>query len=281
MKNIFSQILGAIIIIISSCSCTHSNEQIISKKHNYVVILDLSDRLLYQGQAEKDSAIILAAFNEFEKSARSPLIVTSNDRFIIRILPQKGSPLKQDFFENKLNLDLSTIDAAHKNNMFVAFKSELTKTISELYKEAHLGNKSENYFGVDIWKFFNDQINTVLKNDAENKVVMLTDGYFDFNVNTHVIHNRNKCSCTDFLKKLNGKDWQTKAEKDGVGLIPVTISTKAKWVIAGIHSKQPNNILMEEELIYFWKKWLKESGADEPKIVLDGASSVMINQYKD
>ena len=279
MKTIFSQILGVLIIIISSCSCTYSSEQIISKKHNYVVILDLSDRLLYQGQAEKDSAIIIAAFNEFEKSARSPLIVTSNDRFIVRIIPQKGSPLKQDYYENKLCLDLSTIDAARKNSTFVAFKNDLSKTISELYKEAHLGNRSDNYFGVDIWKFFNDQINTVLKKDAENKVVMITDGYFDFNVNTHVIHSRNKCSCTDFLQKLNRKDWQTKAEKDSIGIIPVSINTKAKWVIAGIHSKQPNNILMEEELIYFWKKWLKESGADEPKIVLDGASSVMMGEY--
>ena len=27
------------------------------------------------------------------------------------------------------------------------------------------------------------------------------------------------------------------------------------------------------------EKWLKESGANEPKIVLDGASSVMIGEY--
>ena len=268
-----------LIFIISSCGCRQNNDQVIPIKHNYVIVLDLSDRLLNNDQAAKDSAIIMAAFNEFEKTARSPLIVASNDRFIIRIIPQKGSPLKQDVYEDKLNIDLSSVDAAHKNNSFTIFKNELPNTISHLYKEAHLGNNSKNYFGVDIWKFFNDEINTELRTGAENKAVVLTDGYFDFNDNSHIIKDHEKYTNTSFLNGLNVKEWQAKAERDSIGLIPVSIKIKAQWIIAGLHPKN-SDILMPTKLMYFWKKWIKESGADSPKIILDNASSVMVNQYR-
>lgn len=267
-----------LIFIISSCGCRQNNDQVVPIKHNYVVVLDLSDRLLNNGQSEKDSALIMAAFNEFEKTSRNPLIVTSNDRFTIRIVPQHGSSLLKDNYENKLSIDLSTIDAAHKNSAFVAFKSALAQTISQLYKEAHLGNNSKDYFGVDIWKFFHDEINNELRNDAANKVMIVTDGYFDFNENSHVINTGNKYTSTSFLNSLKGKDWQAKAEQDSFGLIPVAIKIKAQWIIAGIQAKNAD-ILMPTKLVYFWKKWLTESGADEPKVILDNASSVMVNQY--
>ena len=275
-----AQLLAILLaIIISSCGCRQNNEQTYSKKHNYVVILDLSDRLLNNSQTEKDSAIITAAFNEFEKIARSPLIVTSKDRFVVRIIAQKGSPLHQDVYENKLNLDLSSIDAAHKNSSFVGFKLNLPKIISDLYRTAHLGSNSKDFFGVDIWKFFNDEINTELRSDADNKVVVLTDGYFDFNDNTHVLSAGNKYTNTSFLNGFTGKDWQANADKNNIGLVQVSIKTKAQWVIAGLHGKQANDILMEQKLQYFWKKWLIESGADTPKFILDNASSVMVGQY--
>lgn len=279
MKAISIQLIVILlIIIISSCGCRQNNEQVIPKKHNYLIILDLSDRLLNNGQSEKDSAIILAAFNEFEKTARSPLIVTSNDRFTIRIIPQHSSSLLKDNYENKLSIDLSVIDAAHKNGTFVALKNELSKTISQLYKDAHLGNSSKDYFGVDIWKFFHDELNNELRADAENKAIILTDGYFDFNETSHVIGRRNKYTSTSFFNNLKGSDWQAKAELDSLGLIPVAIKIKTKWVIAGIQAKSAD-ILMPTKLVYFWKKWLKESGTSEPKIILDNASSVMVNQY--
>lgn len=270
-----------IILILSSCGCRQNEQTIITKKHNYVIILDLSDRLLSDGQAEKDSSIIMTAFTEFEKTARSPLILTSNDRFSVRIIPQKGSSLHKDYFENKLNIDLSVIDAAHKNNAFVEMKSTISGIISELYKEAHLGNNSTDYSGVDIWKFFNDEINTELKTDAENKVVVLTDGYFDFNDNGHVLKTGNKYTSTSFLTEFNRKDcnWKNKAQQDSIGLMPVTIKTSSKWIIAGVQGKNLSDIQMEEKLEYFWKKWLKESLCGEPKIILNNSSTVMVNQY--
>ena len=286
MKTRSIQLLTVmLVIIISSCGCkkndsstSPNNELQANTKHNYVVVLDLSDRLLNEGQAEKDSAIIMATFSEFEKTARNPLIVTSNDRFIVRIIPQKGSSLKKDQYENQLIIDLSTFNAANKNSAFVSFKNNLSKTLSDLYKEGHLGNSSKNYAGVDIWMFFNDEINLELRKDAENKVVILTDGYFDLNDNTNVIHNKNRHTSTNFIERLNSKDWQTKAERDSIGLIPVSITTKASWLISGIHPKN-SDPLMPIKLEYFWKKWLIESGAVCPRIILDNASSVMVNEF--
>ena len=267
-----------LIFIISSCGCRQNSDQLIPIKHNYVIVLDLSDRLLNKGQTQKDSALIMTAFNEFEKIARSPLIVTSNDRFIVRIIPQKGSPLRQDYFENKLNIDLSGVDAAHKNGSFASFKSGLSATISDLYKAAYLGGSSKNYAGVDIWQFFNNEINTELRPDAANKVIIVTDGYFDFNDNSSVVHRRNQHTNTNFINGLKGVDWKANAVKDSIGLIPVSIQTKATWIIAGLQPKN-SDILMADKLAYFWEKWLVESGANSPKIILDNSSSVMVNQY--
>ena len=270
-------------IIISSCGCKQSNELTPNAntsviKHNYVVVLDLSDRLLNPGQAEKDSAMIMAAFNEFEKSARNPLIVTSNDRFAVRIITQYRSSLLKDNYENRLNIDLSTVDAAHKNSNFISFKSSLSKTISQLYKDAHLGKSSKDYAGVDIWKFFHDEINSELRKDAVNKVVVLTDGYFDFNDNSHVIKYGNTYTSTSFLNELKSKDWQTKAEQGKYGLIPVEINNNVQWVIAGIQPKD-GDILMATKLGYFWNKWLIQSGSTKPNIILDNSSSIMVQQY--
>lgn len=269
------------ILIFSSCGCRQSEQTAITKKHNYVVLLDLSDRLLNSGQAEKDSAIIMAAFAEFEKTARSPLILTSKDRFVVRIIPQKGSGLRKDYFENKLNIDLSTLDAAHKNNAFVEFKNNISSTVSELYKEAHLGNSSTDYFGVDIWKFFNDEINTELKTDADNKVVVLTDGYFDFNDNDHELKSGNKYTSTSFLSEFGHKDshWKNKAEKDSIGLMPVSIKVSSKWVVVGLQGKNSSDIQIEDKLVYFWKKWLRESGANDCQLIQNNSRSTMVNQY--
>jgi len=283
-KSVASIIAIGMAIITSSCGCKQNDNlapqtQPANAKHNFVVILDLSDRLLNPAQGEKDSSMIMAAFNEFERNARNPLIVTSNDRFAVRIIPQHGSSLLRDGYENRLSIDLSTLDAAHKNSSFVAFRQGLSRTISQLYKDAHLGNSAQDYFGVDIWKFFHDEVNSELKTDAENKVLVLTDGYFDFNDNTHVISSKNRHTCTSFLNDLKGNDWQAKTERDNIGLIPVAVKIKAEWVIAGIQAKT-TDILMPTKLTYFWTKWLKESGADEPRIVLDNSSSVMVGQYR-
>ncbi|MEY4875196.1 MAG: hypothetical protein RL708_345 [Bacteroidota bacterium] len=260
-------------------SCNRNNENPISTQHNFVVVLDLSDRLLNANQKEKDSCMIMATFKEFEDSARKTLILTSTDRFSVRIIPQKNSPLQQDYFENKLSLDLSKIDAAHKNSDFEKLKKELPNLIATLYHQANLGVKSDNYFGVDIWKFFNNEMNDELMADAINKVIVITDGYFDFNDNTHVLQQKNKYTSTQFLNALTMNDWQTKASIDDVGLVPVNISKKTKWVIVGLQSKNQNDIEMEQKLEYFWQKWLIESNQSKPKFILNNACKVMIEQY--
>jgi hypothetical protein len=281
--RVFLLLVTVIAIMINSCGCKRQDSISAStdksgQKNNFVIVLDLSDRLLSPGQAEKDSAMIMAAFSEFEKKARNPLIVTSNDRFVVRIIPQHGSSLLKDNYENKLNIDLSTIDAAHKNSMFVAFKDSLQTTISRLYRSAQLGDSPKDYFGVDIWRFFHDEISSELRGNADNHFVVMTDGYFDFNDNSHVINSGNKYTSTRFLCGLNDADWQTKAEQGDYGLIPVNIKTKAQWVIAGIQSKN-SDVLMPTKLAYFWSKWMRESGAGEPDIILDNATATMVGQY--
>ena len=92
MKNIQTTIVILIQILTitaSGINSLHATENSKRKPINYNVILDLSDRILIKHQVEKDIAMIEKMFNRFEKKARSGLILTSKDRFCVKIIPQK------------------------------------------------------------------------------------------------------------------------------------------------------------------------------------------------
>ena len=75
-------------------------------------------------------------------------------------------------YKNEINTKIFGYD--------VIASDESLKNLSNLYQQAYLGNKDSDYPGVDIWQYFNEQINTDLDSKYNNKILVLTDGYFDF-----------------------------------------------------------------------------------------------------
>ncbi len=266
-----------LILIFSLClsACSEDTGPIISTNPptNYVVLLDLSDRLIQnKDQVDIDTNAIISVIEKFEENVRTSLVIKSMDKFAIRIIPQENSPLEGGQFEDELCLDLSKYSAAEKLKMLKQFKAEIPQRIKQLYQKAILGNKSNNYNGVDIWKYFNEQINSDLDSNYDNKVLILTDGYFDFEDENYGLRNNSMATTTaPLLKKMKGVGWRSVAEKEQPGIIPVELNVSAKWVVCGIQPKSGcKDILEAEKLSFLWENWLKNSGTiQSPSLIVN------------
>jgi len=277
------KILAIISITTSLYACTtKATEQThFTKNNNYVVILDLSDRIIQNAdQVDIDTNAIRAVFERFEKSVQNNLVVKSGDKFSIRIIPQKSSSLPGNAFENNLSIDMAKFTGAEKLKNLHEFKNNFSKQLALLYQNAYLGNKNSDFAGVDIWQYFNEQVNTDLDSKYNNRVVIITDGYFDFEDKQHGVSNYNRATTTaPLLKKMSVPNWQKLSSDNEIGLMPVKLQVEAQWLVCGIQPKTGNKDLLEaEKLGYIWKKWLKESGAkniNEP--IINSSSLKMKN----
>ena len=250
---------------------------------NYVVLLDLSDRLISNpNQTDIDTSAIRAVFEKFEADVKRHLVVKSKDKFSVRVIPQKNSTLPINGFENNLTIDLASFNAAQKLIKLNDFKDKLGVTIKMLYQQAYMGNKSSDYFGVDIWQYFKEQINSDIKDGCKNNIIVLTDGYFDFEDKSRGLTSENQSTATTHLMtKLKNSNWKEIAEENKIGIIPVTLKPNVQFVIAGIQSK--NDDLMEaSKLIYLWEKWLTQSGSKNvSKPIVNASSGKIKNLIKE
>lgn len=61
---------------------------------------------------------------------------------------------------------------------------------------------------------------------------------------------------------MNYPYWQKISDENEIGLLPVKLTSEAKWLVCGIQPKAGNKDLLEsEKMCYLWKKWLRTSGA--------------------
>ena len=120
-----------------------------------------------------------------------------------------------------------------------------------------------------------DNGKSLSKPHYKNTVLVLTDGYFDFESQSHVIKEKNQYTSTRFLNELKGSDWKQTSEKNKYGLLPISLDKHTKWIIAGISGKKASDILQIEKISYFWKKWLKESGVNASDFILNSSKTDM------
>lgn len=275
MKTIYHNIILLTIIMLLFTSCEKVAVKVEKQPVNFIVLLDLSDRILEPEQLDKDFVLIETTFKSFEKQARQNLVISSKDRFSIKIIPQKNSPLNVNHYEDLLQLYLDETEVAVKNKSLVSLSKTLPKILENLKKEALYGKTSKAYFGVDIWAYLHDNGKGLSKSEFENKVLVITDGYFDFENQAHVIQNKNQYTSTRFLNELNTSDWQQISESKEYGLLPIQLDKNAKWIVAGISGKKASDILQTEKITYFWKKWLKQSGVVAAQFILNGSKTEM------
>ena len=275
MKTIFQNfiLVTFTLLLITSCGSEEVKTEI--KPVNQIVILDLSDRILVPGQLDKDFSLIIAAFKSFEKQARQNLVISSKDRFSIKIIPQKNSPLNVNHYEDLLQLYLDETEVAAKNKSLVSLSKALPTILEDLKKDALYGKTSNAYFGVDIWAYLHDNGMDLSKSGYENQIIILTDGYFDFESQAHVLKDKNQYTSTRFLNDLTTSNWKEISESKHYGLLPIKLDKNSKWIIAGISGKKANDILQTEKITYFWEKWLNQSGVSKVGVILNSSTTDM------
>jgi hypothetical protein len=248
------------------------------KPINYTIILDLSDRVLNEKQLDYDIAQIELVFQKFRKKARQNLIITSKDRFVVKIIPQNGSSLDHNYFENLLQLRLDQIHIKDKNSRMEKLGSILKETLNKLKDSAILGKRKSDYAGVDLWSFLNTNKEQIARPAYDNTIVIMTDGYLDFEDNSHVVKRENQFTGTGFIKTLNSNTWKKDAEDKKMGLLPILIHHKATWIITGLKSKQPKDLFQITKLKYFWTKWITESAKASPQFINYSTESQILSE---
>ncbi len=228
-----------------------------NKPENTVILLDLSDRLLIPNQGSRDTALILEAWRTFEKKAKARLIVTCRNRFSIVLAPQENTPPELLNIQQTLSFDLGSIPPTQKLKALQNFSTTFQAKIARLYRLAIRGKLSSDYPGADIWRYFNEQLHLDASTEYQNKLIVLTDGYFDFEHSQDKIHTGSYHTTTNFLKILPQVGWSEYAIRTKTGLLPINRKFPDLQVfVACLHSKTKR----QDEtamLAFFWCEWLK------------------------
>lgn len=223
---------------------------------NTVILLDLSDRLLVPGQVTKDTTVILNLYRRFEKNALQQLIMTCRNRFSIVIAPQKSNCILANQMEEALTLDLNSQSPAARLKALRSFSKSFEQRLKDLYVVAGKSKTGTDYSGSDLWRYFNEQLVNDVRNGYDNTLIVLTDGYFDFEDMNSKKQINNRHTTTLFLKQLHGVDWREKATREDYGLLKVRYSFPGlQAYIVGIRAKCEDQTEVEK-LEYFWKDWL-------------------------
>lgn len=230
------------------------------RPRNYVVLLDLSDRLLAPDQARRDQALILTVFDRFEQAVRQNLIINSRDRFRVVIAPQAGTSYRPEQVMASLYLDMAG-SIAQKRDRLDVFKRLLPGRLQQLYRQATTGkSRPADFRGCDIWQYFNEHLATDLSASHQNLLVVLTDGYFDFEHNSHVLQQGNRFTDSHRLMAdlRNRPNWQQILRQPQAGLLPVDkrFAPVQVWVT---ELRPKVDHLHELDLLKgIWTKWLND-----------------------
>lgn len=286
MKSLLPLILLLVLIGLSSCGDTGTDTKRAAKRPvSYVLLLDLSDRLLLPNQATDDIALIQMVFEQFQQRVvKQNLVINSHDKFRVVIAPQKGIGYDPASYMTRLYIDMDKIPMAQKRLKLEAFANSLRATLLSLYGEARLGrDRTDAYAGCDLWRYFNEQLATDMASTADNKLIVLTDGYFDFEQNAYIKQQRNRSTSTSFIPKLRGQtDWQAAMKNEDWGLVPV--QPKFSSLAVAVAEISPKSQHLDESAILkaVWVKWLTEMNVNQPTCIIrnnQSKSKALLQQF--
>lgn len=181
MKKRHIILIVAVMFIVTACKFAQpERENKVTEKHNYIVLLDLSDRLIVQdNQPERDKEIIKYIYQLFEEKVRKDLYIRSRDEIKVVIAPQRGAGLSTNEYEDRLFINMENIKNIYRRPNEEQRRKDFYANLDSLYDEAVFSNVPDKYYGADIWKYFYEDLETDYVRDtlARNFLFILTDGY--------------------------------------------------------------------------------------------------------
>jgi hypothetical protein len=237
---------------------------------NYIVLLDLSDRILYnnQQQVAKDLSVINTIHALFTANINSKdpthLYYAVNDKLKVLVAPQRSTPRKLYDDAGQLRIELSSEEAMKKAAAVEQSGKTFKSILPELYKQAIISNNHADYKGADIWKYFDEDLAGDLDHKANNTLFIITDGYLDFEkTEDRPVQGNRFTSCAQLINSLKSyPDWNIKFDEGDYGLMPVGKKfSNLRVVLLEINPKPEWN--GEYKLLTrIWQKWFNEMGID-------------------
>lgn len=183
MKGII-QSVGFTLVLLIAFGCKlpapEKKEVVAREKHNYIILLDLSDRLVVQdNQAERDKELIKNLYELFEEKVRSDLYIKSGDQIKVVMAPQRGAGLRRDVFEDRLYVNMNSIKKVYRKLNEEERRMDFFANLDTLYNKAVFSKDRKDYYGADIWKYFYEDLPVDYTDEpnTKNYLFILTDGY--------------------------------------------------------------------------------------------------------
>jgi len=189
MKNLIIAVAWVVIVAACKIPGPEKREQAPRIKHNFIVLLDLSDRLIVQeNQPDRDKELIRDLYSLFEEKVRRDLYIKSCDEIKVVMAPQLGTGLRRDVFEDRLYVNMNSIKKVYRRAKEEERRENFFANLDTLYNNAVFSTNREDYHGADIWKYFYEDLSVDYIKDkgTQNFLFILTDGY------PIVGHNQNK-----------------------------------------------------------------------------------------
>lgn len=237
---------------------------------NYIVLLDLSDRILYnhQQQVSKDLTVVNTIYALFRSNINSKdpthLYYTVNDKLKVLVAPQRSTPRKIYDDAGQLRIALASEEANKKAAAVDAAEKTFNTVLPGLYKQAIISNNNADYAGADIWKYFDEDLSGDLDKNARNTLFIITDGYLDFEkTEDRPVQGNRFTSCAQLINSLkNYTDWNARFDAQDYGLLPTGKKfSNLRIVLLEINPKPEWN--GEYKLLTrIWDKWFDEMGID-------------------
>ncbi len=179
-KNKNLLVIVGLILGVASCEMPPEKESQLQTKHNYIVLLDLSDRLIVQDiQPARDKELIHHIYDRFEEKVKNSLYIKSRDELKVVVAPQKGAHLRNEVFEDRLYINMEDIKMINRKRGEDERRKNFMANLDSLYKEAIYSRSPEDYNGADIWKYFYEDLKVDYSRDTlvKNYLFIITDGY--------------------------------------------------------------------------------------------------------
>jgi hypothetical protein len=181
----------AFLFLLTACKLPspEKKKEIVRVKHNSIILLDLSDRLIVQeNQPARDKQLIRNLYSIFEERVKKDLYIKSGDQIKVVIAPQLGAGMRRDVFEDRLYVNMNNIKNVHRKLQEEQRKKDFFANLDTLYANAVFSKSPADYHGADIWKYFYEDLRIDYAKDPQTKnyLFIFTDGY------PIVGHNQNK-----------------------------------------------------------------------------------------
>jgi len=246
-------------------------------KDNYMVLLDLSDRILNnnQQQVPKDIQVIQSIYAAFKSklNAKDPtrLYFSVNDKLKLMVAPQRTTAREVYDMAGDLRLSLASAQPEEKGKMLEETEKKFNTLLPQIYRKAVISNNSTSYAGADIWKYFNEDLQDDLEKDAQNTLFIITDGYMDFeSLQGRASRNNRYTSCSQIINNLKkAPDWNSRFKEGDYGLLPVNKRfPNLKVIVLELNPK--DDWTGEYNLLTtIWSKWFNEMGIKSYAFIKD------------